>query len=96
MSLPPGFSIHGENKVCRLHKSLNRLKQASRQWNLKLSNALTPSIFIQSKLDHSLITKTIDAGDIVTILIYVDDLLIAGSNRELIQEAKIHCIITSR
>ncbi|KAL3376952.1 hypothetical protein AABB24_003396 [Solanum stoloniferum] len=88
MSLPPGFGSQGENKVCRLLKSLYGLKQASRQWNQKLTNALMQSGFTQSKLDYSLFTKTNSTGDIVIILIYVDDLLITGSSDRLIQEAK--------
>ena len=40
MHIPQGFDTFGKNKVYKLHKSLYELKQASRQWNVKLSNAL--------------------------------------------------------
>lgn len=79
MTLPPGFLSQGEHKVFRLLKSLYELKQASRQWNLKLTNALIHSRFTQSKLDYSLFTKTNTVGDIVIILIHVDDLFITGT-----------------
>lgn len=82
MVLPPRFGSQGENKVCRLLKSLYGLKQASRQWNLELTTALMKSGFTQSKLDYSLFTKTNDVGDIVIILVYVDDLLITGSSEK--------------
>ena len=88
MTLPPGFGSQGENKVCRLLKSLYGLKQASRQWNLKLTTALIQSGFTQSKLDYSLFTKKDTTGGMVIILVYVDDLLITGNNEVLIQEAK--------
>lgn len=69
ITLPPGFASQGEHKVFRLLKSLYGLKQASRQWNLKLTNALIHSGFTQSKLDYSLFTKTNTVGDIVIILV---------------------------
>ena len=58
MQLPEGFPSQGESRlVCRLVKSLYGLKQASRQWNLKLNEALLGSGFIQCSLDHSLYIK---------------------------------------
>ncbi|XP_015161174.1 uncharacterized mitochondrial protein AtMg00810-like [Solanum tuberosum] len=62
-------------------------EQASRQWNVKLINALLAAGFQQSHLDYSLMTKKTHAG-IVVILIYVDDLLVTGSSPQLIEEAK--------
>lgn len=56
MTLPQGFGSKGESKVCRLFKSLYGLKQASRQWNLKLTQALTTVGFKQRKHDYSLFT----------------------------------------
>lgn len=61
--------------MCRLVKSLYGLKQASRQWNLKLTKALLRADFKQSNLDHSLFIKKKEA-DLVIILIYVDDMLL--------------------
>ncbi|XP_016558520.1 uncharacterized protein LOC107858380 [Capsicum annuum] len=62
MELPQGFSSQGENKVCRLVKSLFGLKQAPRQWNAKLSEALLKLQFKQSEYDHSLFIKNTSTG----------------------------------
>lgn len=73
MVIPPGFCRQGEsNKVCKLQKSLYELKQAPRQWNLKLTAALLDLVFVQSYYDYSLYTKK-DATDIVVVLVYVSN-----------------------
>ena len=42
MQQPQGFEVKGkENLVCRLKKSLYRLKQAPRQWYLKFDKFMT-------------------------------------------------------
>ncbi|XP_075104254.1 uncharacterized protein LOC142178500 [Nicotiana tabacum] len=58
-------------------------KQASRQWNIKLSNALLNAGYSQSAYNHSMFTKRGDGRHIVIILVYVDDILITGSNNDL-------------
>ncbi|KAG8494583.1 hypothetical protein CXB51_012012 [Gossypium anomalum] len=86
MELPAGFCSQ-EGTVCRLQKSLYGLKQASRQWNLKLTQALVSAGFQQSKFDYSLFTKR-QGGKVVLLLIYVDDLVITGNDEFLIKELK--------
>ena len=85
--MPEGFKSQGSTKVCKLLKSLYGLKQASRQWNIKLTNTLLSAGFIQSSYDYSLFTLKKPEG-MVIVLIYVDDLLITGDNELLIREAK--------
>ncbi|GMI89569.1 cysteine-rich RLK (RECEPTOR-like protein kinase) 8 [Hibiscus trionum] len=88
MELPPGFCSQGESRVCRLHKSLYGLKQASRQWNVKLCEALLQAGYLQSKSDYSVFTKR-QGEALVMMLIYVDDLLITGNSDVLIAELKL-------
>jgi len=53
MEMPKGIP-NPENKVCRLKKSLYGLKQASRQWFIKLKDTLLSLGFVQSKNDYFL------------------------------------------
>lgn len=58
MVIPAGFCRQREaGKVCKLHKSLYKLKQVQRQWNLKLTITPLELGFIQSHYDYSLYTK---------------------------------------
>lgn len=87
MQIPSSFHKGFVHKVCRLKKSLYELKQASRQWNLKLTATLLDLRFIQSHFDYSLFTLNIVT--IVTIvLVHVDDPLVTGSNVALIQSTR--------
>ncbi|XP_018633284.1 uncharacterized mitochondrial protein AtMg00810-like [Nicotiana tomentosiformis] len=56
MALPEGLQSQGEYKVCKLLKSLYGLKQASMQRNIKLTDALQATNYIQIYVDDFLIT----------------------------------------
>lgn len=87
MVLPPGLRRQGENLVCRLHKSLYGLKQASRQWFSKFSEAIRSAGYTQSKADYSLFTRKVGAS-FTALLIYVDDILITGNDLTAIDALK--------
>lgn len=74
--------------MCKLKKLLYGLKQASRQWIIKFSEALLLASYSQSTHNHSLFIKK-EGNDLTVILVYVDDLLITGNSPQMIQEAKI-------
>jgi len=86
--LPPvGYSKAQPGQVCRLQCSLYGLKQDSRQWNLELCRFLTSHGYTQSKSDYSLFTK-VSNGLRSYIVVYVDDLLIAGDDIAVIAFVK--------
>ncbi|XP_049345364.1 uncharacterized mitochondrial protein AtMg00810-like [Solanum verrucosum] len=61
--------------------------KAPRQWNKKLTDALVQLGLSQSHFDYSLFTKTVQ-GELVIVLVYVDDLLVTGSNADLILQTR--------
>jgi hypothetical protein len=88
MSPPPGLRRQGENHlVCLLHKSLYRLKQASRQCFANFSEVICSAGYIQSRADYSLFTSK--RGESFTaLLIYVDNILIIGNDPVRIASTK--------
>lgn len=85
MLQPPSYE-YGE-EVCKLNKSIYGLKQASRQWNLKLTSVLKELGLKSTSVDPCIYHKTYD-GIILFILIYVDDLLLFYNNEEIGKEIK--------
>ncbi|KAK2354629.1 putative mitochondrial protein [Trifolium repens] len=87
MKPPPGLALPHPDLVCKLQRSLYGLKQASRQWNAKLTETLISSGYIQSKADYSLFTKQTSIG-FTAILVYVDDLVMGGTDMDEITQLK--------
>ncbi|CAM8954310.1 unnamed protein product [Rhodiola kirilowii] len=87
MRPPPGLADVPPGHVCRLQKSLYGLKQAPRNWFAKLSSALCAFGFCQSKADYSLFSYK-KQEVILHVLVYVDDLIVAGNNSTSIARFK--------
>ncbi|GJY28679.1 retrovirus-related pol polyprotein from transposon TNT 1-94 [Tanacetum coccineum] len=89
MQVPQGYSqTLPPNTICRLKKSLYGLKQANRQWFEKLTTFLKTLGFKQSYVDTFLFTLQ-TATTSLSILVYVDDILIARNDKSLINHLKI-------
>ncbi|CAN1263050.1 Retrovirus-related Pol polyprotein from transposon TNT 1-94 [Linum perenne] len=86
MECPPGYHLSSPNMVCLLWRSLYGLKQAPRAWFDTLSLILA-SDFEQSQNDPSLFTKRTENG-ITILLIYVDDMILTGSDTQGITEIR--------
>lgn len=86
MSQPPGYIDKDRpNHVCHLKKALYGLKQAPRAWYMELRNFLQSVGFKNSVADTSLFILK-KGNSYVYMLIYVDDILVTGSDSGLIQE----------
>ena len=88
MDQPLGFESKGqERKVCKLKRSIYGLKQASRQWNIKFHQAIQRDCFTMMEEDHCVYLKC-SSDDFVIFSLFVDDILIAGNSKEMIDTTK--------
>ncbi|CAM6116227.1 unnamed protein product [Calypogeia fissa] len=88
MLQPAGFEEPGkEHLVCKLNRSIYGLKQSPRVWYEEVDNFLRSIGCIRSKLDPNLYF-TYESGHLVVLLLFVDDLLITGSNSIAIDAMK--------
>jgi hypothetical protein len=85
---PAGFVVQGEeDKVYMLKKALYGLKQAPRAWYGRIDDYLTGFGFQKSLSESTLYVKKID-DDVLIVSLYVDDLLVTGSNLQQIERFK--------
>jgi hypothetical protein len=83
MQQPHGYEVKGkENLVCRLKKILYGLKQAPRLWYLNFDRFMTEQVYSRCHSDHCVYFKKLENGSYIILLLYVDDMLIAGSNMQ--------------
>ena len=88
MKQPEGFVIKGqEHKVLRLLKALYGLKQASNSWWKALTKALSQFGFKRTQSDAGIFIFR-EGNKLVIAIIYVDDILLCGSHRDLVLKKK--------
>ncbi|KAK2359746.1 putative mitochondrial protein [Trifolium repens] len=86
---PPGFVVQSQkSQVYKLNKALYGLKQAPRAWNRRIDKFLSDIGFVKCVTEHGVyVKKGVDKG-IIVLCLYVDDLLITGSDEGCISEFK--------
>ncbi|GKC69754.1 zinc finger, CCHC-type containing protein [Tanacetum coccineum] len=83
MKQPEGFVMPGhESKVCKLKKSLYGLKQAPKQWHQKFDDVVLSNGFSLNQADKCVYSKFDASGKGVIICLYVDDMLIFGTDQD--------------
>jgi hypothetical protein len=88
MAQPKGFVIEGkEHMRCKLKKFIYELKQASRQWYLKFDEVIKKFGFIENQVDNCVYIK-IKGSMFIILVLYVDDILLASSDKNLLHETK--------
>ena len=76
-----------EKKVCKLVKSLYGLKQALKQWHEKFDNIMMSYGFKINEYDKCVYVKDNEHGYVI-ICLYVDNMLIVGSDDKMITSTK--------
>ncbi|GJU91243.1 zinc finger, CCHC-type containing protein [Tanacetum coccineum] len=79
---PQGFIMHGnENKVCKLIKSLHGLKRAPKKCHQKFDEVVLSNGYLLNQVDKCVYRKFDESGKGVIICLYVDDMLIFGTDQ---------------
>nr|XP_016494495.1 PREDICTED: uncharacterized mitochondrial protein AtMg00810-like [Nicotiana tabacum] len=88
MQVPSGLMVKYQSLVCKLNIPLYGLKQASRQWYEKLTEALCSKGFNHTMNDYSLFYKQHE-DSVIYVAVYVDDVLFTGTNNKEICHLKV-------
>ena len=73
--------------VCKLHRSIHGLKQASRSWNIRFDQVIKSYSFEKS-LDEPCVYIRIQGIVVVFLVLYVDDILLIGNNVKVLSYLK--------
>jgi hypothetical protein len=94
VALPPFYPIPDEfkdidrNQLCaRAFKAIYGLKASNRIWSETLKRVMVSLGFVQTDYDPCLFSKS-SGGEVIYILIYVDDQIIGGSNLNVVLQFK--------
>ena len=91
MEQPPGFVAQGESGlVCRLRLSLYGLKHSPRAWFGRFSSVVQEFGMLRSTADHSVFYHHNSSGQCIYLVVYVDEIVITGSDQDGIQKLKQH------
>ena len=83
MDLHPGFEgKFSGGKVCRLKKSLYGLKQSPQAWFERFAKSLLKFGYHQNQRDHTLFINQSPEKKIITLIVYVDDIIVTGNDVE--------------
>ena len=88
MQQPEWFVVDRKgNLVCKLQKSIYRLKQASRSWNSRFDQAVKSFGFIQNP-DEPCVYKKYEGKVVSFLLLHVHDILLIGNDVAVLSTVK--------
>lgn len=82
------FESKGANKVCKLNRSIDVLKQASRSWNLRFDETIKRFDFIKNE-DEPCVYKKTSGSAVVFLILYVDNILLMENDVPMLQSVKL-------
>jgi hypothetical protein len=82
-----GFIQDDSSLVCFLKKYLYGLKQAPHAWYAKMDSFLLDIVFYKCHSNNNVYTKRVN-GHLIILVLYVDDLILTGSDPKLINHVK--------
>uniref|UniRef100_A0AAV1VAR2 Reverse transcriptase Ty1/copia-type domain-containing protein n=1 Tax=Peronospora matthiolae TaxID=2874970 RepID=A0AAV1VAR2_9STRA len=89
MDQPDGYlDATQPDYVCKLKRSLYGLKQSPRMWNQTIDGFMIKMGFKKCESDHCIYIKR-DDQDMILVVLYVDDLILASSKNELLKSTKM-------
>ncbi len=72
--------------MCKLNKSIYGLKQAAKNWYEALASLLLKKGFKRSRNDYCLFVRKEEDGTFSYVLVWVDDIVVAGATEEAVNE----------
>ena len=88
MVQPENFESNDSKQlVCKLKRSIYGLKQASWQWYWKFDQVITSFGFKENIIDQCIYLK-FSGSKFIILVLYIDDILLASSDMELLHETK--------
>lgn len=80
MDCPLGFEETFMSQVCKLKKSLYRLKQSPRTWFETFTQYVKKHEYTKGQADHTLFTKLDQNGMIIILIICIDDIILTDND----------------
>ena len=87
MEQPPRYVQDNSSLVCLLNKSLYGLKQSLSNWYAKMDSFLLDTSFSRCHSDANVYTTKV-GNHLIILVLYVDDLILTGSDPNLITHVK--------
>ena len=92
MEIPDGLECDPEDrktKVCKLQKSLYGLRISPKKWNVRFSEEAL-KLGLEKDINEPRLFTWRKEGKVVLLILYVDDILLAGNDKQKLDEVKMN------